>query len=118
MKVLQINSVYGIKSTGRIAADLVKLQKKHGAEAFVACSSTDVCDKNVFSMSNSKLYDKANIMLTRLFGKHGFYNKAATRRLIKYIDSVKPDIIHLHNVHGHYLNIRMLFSYIAKHNIL
>ncbi len=117
MKVLQINSVYGIKSTGRIAADLVKLQKKYGAEAFVACSTTDVRDENVFSMSNSKLYDKANILLTRLFGRHGFYNKTATRRLIKYIDSVKPDIIHLHNVHGHYLNIKMLFTYIAKHSI-
>lgn len=117
MKILQINSVYGVKSTGRIAADLVRLQEKHGAEAFVACSSTTAAGEKIFSLSHSRLYDKANVMLTRLFGRHGFYNKKATRRLIKYIDGVKPDIIHLHNVHGHYLNIKMLFSYIAKHSI-
>lgn len=117
MKILQINSVYGIKSTGRIAKDLALLQEKHGIEAVVACSSSRDTSDKVFSMNSNGLYEKGNILLTRLFGRHGFYSKSATRRLIKFMGSVKPDIIHLHNIHGHYVNVKMLFEYIAKHKI-
>ncbi len=117
MKILQINSVYGIKSTGRIAAHLVKLQQKYGHEAFVACSSTSDKYENVFSMSSGRLYDKFTVLLTRLFGRHGFYSRVATKRLIAFMNKVKPDVVHLHNIHGHYLNIKMLFEYIAEHKI-
>jgi len=117
MRILQINSVYGIKSTGRIAYDLVQIQSENNMEGFAACSSTDIKADNVFSMSRGPLWDKVNILKTRLFGRHGFYNKAETKELIKFMDSVKPDIIHLHNIHGHYINIEMLFEYINKHKI-
>lgn len=117
MRVLQINSVYGIKSTGRIAYDLVKIQEENNIEAFVACSSTDIKGDNILSMSKGPLWDKINILKTRVFGKHGFYNKGDTRRLLRFMDKVKPDIVHLHNIHGHYVNIKMLFRYIVKHNI-
>ena len=117
MKVLQINSVYGIKSTGRIAYEIANLQKENDIEAFIACSLTDVKSPNVLSMSKSTFYEKFNILKTRLFGKHGFYNKSATRRLVKFMDKVKPDVIHLHNIHGHYVNIKMLFDYINKKKI-
>ena len=117
MRILQINSVYGIKSTGRIAYDLVKIQQENGMEPFVACSSTDEKGDNILSMSKGPLWDKLNILKTRVFGKHGFYNKGDTRRLIRFMDKVKPDVIHLHNIHGHYVNIKMLFEYITKHSI-
>lgn len=117
MRILQINSVYGVKSTGRIAYDLMEVQKENGIEGFVACSSTDIKDSNVFCMSRGPLWDKLNILKTRLFGRHGFYNKAETKKLCSYMDEVKPDIIHLHNIHGHYINIKMLFEYINKHSI-
>lgn len=117
MRILQINSVYGIKSTGRIAYDLVQIQNENGFEGFAACSSTHIKDENVFSMSRGMIFDKFNILKTRLFGRHGFYNKSETKKLCSFMDKVKPDIIHLHNIHGHYINIKMLFEYINKHNI-
>ncbi len=117
MRILQINSVYGIKSTGRIAYDLVKIQQENGIEPFVACSSTDIKGDNILSMSKGRLWEKINILKTRILGKHGFYNKSDTRRLLRFMDKVKPDIVHLHNIHGHYVNIKMLFKYISKHNI-
>ncbi len=116
MKVLQINSVYGVKSTGRIAYDLVQLQEKNNIEAFVVSGEGSFDSPNVYVMSG-KLYQKLNILLTRLFGRHGFYNKFATRRLIRYMDKVSPDVIHLHNIHGHYINIKLLFEYIQRKNI-
>ncbi len=117
MRILQINSVYGIKSTGRIAYDLVEIQKENGIEGFAACSSTDIKSDNVFSMSRGPLWDKLNILKTRLFGRHGFYNRAETKKLCSFMDKIKPEIIHLHNIHGHYVNIKMLFEYINKHHI-
>lgn len=117
MRVLQINSVYGKLSTGRIAADLVNVMNQENIEAYVATLDTTVKSPRVYSMSENSLYSKSNILLTRLFGRHGFYNRYSTKKLLRHIDSVAPDIIHLHNIHGHYINIKMLFDYINKHHI-
>ncbi len=116
MKVLQINSIYPIKSTGRIVKQLADIQKEKGIEAYVACGENISADKDVYVIG-SKFYNKLSILMTRLFGKHGFYNKSSTKKLLKWIDSVKPDIIHMHNIHGHYINVKLLFEYIKKHDI-
>lgn len=116
MKVLQINSIYPVKSTGRIVSQISDIQKNNGIEAFVACGESLVSDKNIFTLG-SPLYTKINILKTRLFGKHGFYNKSATKKLLKWIDKVNPDIIHLHNIHGHYINVKLLFKYIKSRKI-
>lgn len=116
MKVLQINSVYGVKSTGRIAYDINELAEKNGFETCAVAGEGRFDSPDIYVMS-SKLYQKANILLTRLFGRHGFYNRIATKRLLKWMDMQKPDIIHLHNLHGHYINIKLLFDYINKHDI-
>lgn len=116
MKILQINSVYGERSTGRIVTALEQLmdEAKIGHCAISGSGKTD--DPRVHVMSGS-LYQKINIMKTRLFGKHGFYNKSATRKALKFIEKEKPDLIHLHNLHGHYINVKMLFEYIKEKNI-
>lgn len=116
MKVLQINSIYPVRSTGRIVRMLGEIQKNNGIEAFVACGECTQKAENVF-VAGSALYNKISILKTRLFGKHGFYNKSATRKLLKEMDKIKPDIIHLHNIHGHYINVELLFRYIEKNNI-
>jgi glycosyltransferase involved in cell wall biosynthesis len=54
---------------------------------------------------------------TRLFDNHGFSSVKATKNFIKKIKQIKPDIIHLHNIHGYYLNIEILFNFLAKANI-
>lgn len=116
MKVLQINSVYGIRSTGRIAYDLATLQTENGIKPYIASGEGSFDSPDIHVMSG-RLYQRFNILLTRLFGRHGFYNKLATKKLIKFMDRVSPDIIHLHNIHGHYINIKMLFRYIEENKI-
>jgi glycosyltransferase involved in cell wall biosynthesis len=56
-------------------------------------------------------------LITRLFDRHGFGSKRATKRLIKDLDNIKLDAIGLHNLHGYYLNIRVLFHYLDKKKI-
>lgn len=55
-------------------------------------------------------------VITRVFDRTGFASWHATKRLLSYLEEIKPDIIHLHNIHGYYLNIKMLFDYLNSHN--
>ncbi len=58
----------------------------------------------------------ADAALTRLDGKAGFHSKAATKRLLQRLDEIQPDVVHLHNLHGYYVNIEMLFDWLAAHD--
>lgn len=58
-----------------------------------------------------------HILMTRLLDLHGKFSCWDTRKLIKFIDKEKPDIVHIHNVHGYWLNYKMLLSYLRDNNI-
>lgn len=53
--------------------------------------------------------------LTRLDGRPGFHSKAITRRLLKKLDEIDPDVVHLHLLLGYYINVEMLFEWLAAH---
>lgn len=117
MKVLQINTVCGRGSTGRIATDISKLIKKDGSECKIAygryMAQGDVDAVKIESKAGNYIH----VLVTRLFDRQGFASHHATKKLIKLIDEYKPDIIHMHNLHGYYLNIKKLFNYLSKTNI-
>lgn len=115
MKVLQINGVYPNGSTGVIVHEIKLIQENNGIEAYVVYGSGTLKNKYIYPIQNN-LCLKINVLKTRIFGKHGFYNKSATKKLINWIKVVDPDVIHLHNLHGHYINIDILFCYIKKFN--
>lgn len=52
---------------------------------------------------------------TRIDGKAGFHSKASTRRLLARLDEISPDVVHMHNIHGYYVNVEMLFEWLAGH---
>lgn len=54
-------------------------------------------------------------LLTRLDGRAGFHSKAATRRLLRRLDAIDPDVVHLHCLTGYYINVEMLFEWLAAH---
>lgn len=119
MRVLQINTVYqNGGSTGRIVHDLLTLQMSHGIEGFAAYGydTNNQRTKNVLGLQG-QIRRKVNILRTRIYDMHGFYNEYETRKLIKWMDKIHPDIIHLHNLHNHYIHVGMLFEYIKSHHI-
>ena len=59
---------------------------------------------------------KRDAFETRLDGKAGFHSVAATKRLLKRLDEINPDVVHLHNLHGYYVNVAMLFEWLAEHD--
>ena len=111
MKVFQINTVYNSGSTGRIVADIKHALENEGHECFVAYGRGSSTEKNTECISNKlDLYHHA--LMTRVTDKTGFYSKKATERLIEKIEKFCPDIIHLHNIHGYFINIEMLFQFL------
>ena len=59
---------------------------------------------------------KLDAFQTRIDGKAGFHSKSATRRLLARLNEIQPDVVHLHNLHGYYVNVEMLFEWLAKHD--
>lgn len=116
MKVFQINSVCGVKSTGRIATDIYNILLQQGHECKIAYGREN--PQNVAAEDAIKIGTdtgvKFHALMSRITDKTGFYSKAATKKLIKQIEEYNPDVIHLHNIHGYYINIEMLFKYLAK----
>ena len=116
MKVLQINAVYGFKSTGIIVKDIENLLNDNGHTAFVAYQTAVNPSENSYKIGN-KLDWKLHAVLARVFGKQAYFSKIATKRLLKYIDKIRPDAVHLHNLHSNYINLNMLCDYLAEKNI-
>lgn len=116
-KVLQVNVVCDYGSTGKISMGIQELLKKRGVDAVIAYGRGNASHtKNTYKITN--IVELAlHILRTRFTDGHGFGSGFATNRLIKYIESFKPDVIHLHNVHGYHLNIRKLFNYLNKKDL-
>lgn len=119
MKILQINSVCGFGSTGRIATDIADLLLARGHQCKIAYGRGEAPEKyGDISVSITSPFDnKVHGVLTRLFDLHGFGSKGATRKLIQEIKAFSPDLIHLHNLHGYFLNVEILFRYLKKAGI-
>lgn len=116
MKALQINSVCGIGSTGRIATDIHEILIKQGHESYIAFGRglPKKCDTAI--RIGSKYDNYVHAALTRVLDRHGLGSKKATQEFINKVEKIDPDIIHLHNIHGYYINIEILFNYIKDAN--
>ncbi|MBL5982266.1 glycosyl transferase [Petrotoga sp. 8T1HF07.NaAc.6.1] len=116
MKALQINTVCGTGSTGRIASDIHKMLIEQGHESVVAYGRGTAynCDNTIKIGNNLDFYIHA--LKTRILDEHGFGSKNATRKFIERVKNYNPDIIHLHNVHGYYINIDLLFNFLKEYN--
>ena len=111
-KVLYINSVCGFGSTGRIVADLTKTDDYESLVCFGR--KKDFANVNSFQFAN--FFDNAiGAIRTILFDSNLNICTNATRRLIKKIEEYNPDIIHLHNIHGYYVNVEMLLSFLKEY---
>lgn len=119
MKVLQINATYLNGSTGSIVRHLQECCQRSGIECHVAYSASRLAESEVpngYKMGNP-LSNKLHALLCRINGCQGYFSRLSSRRLLRHISEIKPDIIHLHNLHSNYINLPMLLRYIAKNDI-
>lgn len=112
MKVVQINPVLS-GSTGKIAIEISKMLNKENIENYIFYAMGKSDYKNAVKYANTFII-KVNAFLAKIFGNYGFNSRLMTRRLINNLKRVKPDVVHLHNIHGHNVNLEMLFKYLKK----
>lgn len=114
MKVLMINVVCGIRSTGRICTDLATALEQQGHEVKIAYGRENVPEqfRKYAVRIGTDLDVKFHGIKARLFDEAGFGSKKATEEFIEWIKEYDPDVIHLHNIHGYYINIEVLFDYL------
>lgn len=114
MKIMQINATYNIGSTGKIMKDLNTIIEKSGYSGFMLCAYSNDEVGHLFRTEFQPYYiaTRKNILMSRITGRMGYGQKAKTKKAIQWIDIVNPDIIHLHNIHGNWINIPMLMKYI------
>ena len=116
MKVLIINSVCGVGSTGRIAAEQAERYIKDGHECVIAYGRGKAPEnlKGISYRIGTDTDVRINAMKARLFDSEGFNAKAETKRFIKWANNYDPDIVCLHNLHGYYINIELLFDFLKS----
>jgi len=116
MKVLQINAVYGFKSTGVIVKDIADTLVRNGDEPYVAYQKTNEKIENGYAIGNA-LDWKWHAVHARIFGKLGYASVGATKKLLKWVDKIQPDVVHLHGLHSKFIHFNLLCEYLAKKNI-
>lgn len=117
MRVLQINSVCGIGSTGRIATDLAAVLEAEGHECYIAYGrESGIPENSKYIRIGTKMDNYLHVAKTRVFDRHGFGSKKATLAFIEEVKKLNPDVIHLQNIHGYYLNIEIFFNFLKEFN--
>jgi len=117
VKVLQINTICGSGSVGRIAVDIVHTVEAAGGEGMVAFGRRTAPGNVTSYKFGSNLDMGFHVLHTFFKGEHGFASSKQTAKLIHFINEYEPDIIHLHNIHGFYLDVEMLFWYLKQAGI-
>ena len=115
MKILLINEVLGTTSTGKICAQIAEQLEAAGNEVKVAYGRWPEVPEKYQRFAyyiGSNFEVKLHVLQTRLFDINGFGSKHATKKFLKWADEYDPDIVWLHNLHGYYINVEMLFSWI------
>ena len=113
MKVVQINATCGIGSTGKICVGISELMTADHIENYILFSSRTSGYPLGIACSDDR-YIKLQALKSRILGNYGFNSKNATRRMIRELERIGPDIVHLHNIHGHDCDLDLLFAYFRR----
>lgn len=114
--LFQINVTANSGSTGRIAEDIGSMVKSQGWRSVIAYGRWAAPSQNELIRIGSDYSVRKHALESRLFDNHGLASRCPTKAIIDQIGRINPDIIHLHNIHGYYLNYPILFDYLSSVN--
>lgn len=117
MKILQINIRVNKGSVSRITEQIGLKVMEQGWESYIAYGRPSNPSKSWLIQIGTYNDVKWHYMMSNLTGRHGLFSTQATKKLVEQIKGIKPDIIHLQNIHGYYINYKVLFEYLNTTNI-
>lgn len=115
MKILQVNAVNGVRSTGRTVSELAVGLERRGHSCRIAYS-TGLPTPNgyVIGTPAEKLLHS---VASRVSGRQAYFSGSGTRAFLRLVDAEAPDVLHLHNLHSNYINFPMLLAHLARRDI-
>lgn len=116
MKIVQINAVYRVASTGRTTMEMHEYCIKHGIESYVFCTNINDEANQVYCIG-SKLDHKIHALCSRVWGKQAFFSPKNTKKLLSKLDAITPDVVILRNLHANYIHLPLLLDYLANKDI-
>ena len=114
MKIAQINTVCGNGSVGRITVDIYHALKRNGHEGKIYYGRRNAPETAETEKFGNNLDMGMHVLSTFFTGTHGFNSKNQTKHLIECLKEYNPDLIHMHNIHGFYLNVEMFFEFLKS----
>ena len=117
-KLLQLNASVGRGSTGQIAETIAELATARGWKCYIAHGARYVGESQMetYQVSN-KICEILHYVKSVLMDAQGLGSVRATKRLVKWIKDIRPDVIHIHNLHGCWVNYEILFKFLNMSNI-
>ena len=112
--LVQINTVVNYTSTGRIAEGIGKAALISGWRSVIAFGRHPRTSASETIDFGDRLGTLFHVMATRLADRQGLHSRRATMRLVRALDRLQPDVIHLHNLHGYYLDYPLLFRHLRQ----
>lgn len=115
--ILEINILNETGSTGRIMQDIADvLENSNRYTVYTAYGYGNSNKENSIKVGNQISYTIHNVG-SRLFCNQGCYSKYSTRKLINFIKEKRINLVHLHNIHGNYINFKELFIFLKNINV-
>lgn len=112
-KLFQITIEANINSVGRIAEQIGQAAMQRGWESYITYSRSYLESESKLIKINSRFDIYRHVLMTRLFDRHCLHSTLATKKLVSAIKEIDPDIILLHHIHGYFIDMRILFDYLA-----
>ena len=117
MRILQINIRVNKGSVSRITEQIGLKVLEQGWESYIAYGRPSNPSKSQTIQIGTYNNVKWHYLMSNLTDRHGLFSTKATKKLVEKIKQLHPDIIHLQNIHGYYLNYRVLFEFLNSTNI-
>lgn len=113
MKVVSINTVCN-GSTGKIVGSISSSLIESGEEAFCIYGRRKGYANIPCKKIGGFFSFWYHVFLTTVFDLHGHGSYFKTKKIVRKLKKLNPDIIHLHNIHGYYINYKVLFNYLKN----
>jgi glycosyltransferase involved in cell wall biosynthesis len=116
MRITQINVTCTAGSTGKICKAIGERLAAQGDEGYILHVQTLADTENYISCATPR-YIRTQALRSKILGNYGFNGRAATKRLIAHLERIRPDVVHLHNLHSHNAHLNLLFHYLKEKKI-
>ncbi len=117
MKILQISPEGNYGSVGTIAEGIGKVLIESSYISYIAIGNYNLPSKSHIYKIGNVIDRYLHAIETRIFDRHGLASRTVTHNLIKKIKLISPDLIHIHQLHGYYLNYKILFEYLLRNKL-